>query len=213
PDFRVLWDNAYAVHDLTETPDVLLNGHDAGEAAGHANRFLTFASFSKITFAGASMSAFAGSPDNIAWMRGHHANTTIGPDKLTQLRHVRLLKNGDGIRALMKQHAAILRPKFEAVERILSRELGGTGLATWTRPRGGYFVSIDTRDGLAAKVVKSAADAGVKLTPAGSSFPYRKDPNDRNIRIAPSFPSVGDVEKAIEVLAISILAADPGAAR
>jgi DNA-binding transcriptional MocR family regulator len=206
PDFRVFWDNAYAVHDLTDTPDELLNGYDACVAAGNGDRFLGYASFSKVTFAGSSMSSFAASPTNIDWFKKHHANTTIGPDKLNQLRHVRFLKNAAGVNALMKKHAEILRPKFAAVERVLTKELGGTGLATWTKPRGGYFVSVDTQRGMATKVVKAAADAGVKLTPAGSSYPYRKDPNDTNIRIAPSFPSVADVERAMEVFAVAILA-------
>jgi len=206
-DFRVMWDNAYAVHELTETPDTLDCGLAAGEKAGHPNRFWVFSSFSKVTLAGGSVSAMASSPANIDWMRKHHANVTIGPDKLNQLRHVRFLKNADGVRAHMRKHAAILRPKFDAVERVLERELGGTGLATWTKPKGGYFVSLDTQPGRAARVVKLAADAGVKLTPAGSAFPYRKDPHDRNIRVAPSFPALADIEPAIEILASAVLVA------
>jgi DNA-binding transcriptional MocR family regulator len=207
PDFRILWDNAYLVHDLGDSGDELMNGLAEGERAGNGNRFVAYASFSKITFAGAGVAAMASSESNMAWMRKHHAMTTIGPDKINQLRHVRFLKNADGVRALMRKHAAILRPKFELVQRVLEQELGGTGLATWTKPRGGYFVSLDTQPGRAAKVVQLAADAGVKLTPAGSAFPYRKDPLDRNIRIAPSFPSVPELERAIQVLAVSILVA------
>ncbi|MGD0673837.1 MAG: aminotransferase class I/II-fold pyridoxal phosphate-dependent enzyme [Polyangiaceae bacterium] len=206
-DFRVFWDNAYAVHDLTETADLLANGPALAEEAGHANRFVTFASFSKVTFAGASISALASSDANIAWIRKHRANMTIGPDKLNQLRHVRFLKDADGVQAHMQKHAAILRPKFELVQQILERELGGTGLAQWTKPRGGYFVSLDTQPGRAARVVKMAADAGVKLTPAGSAFPLKKDPLDANIRIAPSYPSLQELARAIEVLAVSILVA------
>lgn len=204
PDFRIMWDNAYAVHDLTDSPETLANGLSEGQAAGNANRFWVYASFSKVTFAGASVAAMASSPANIAWMRKHHANVTIGPDKLNQLRHVRFLQSAAGVRALMRKHAAILRPKFSAVQRVLERELGGTGLATWTQPKGGYFVSFDTRPERAARVVKMAADAGVKLTPAGSAFPYKKDPQDRNIRIAPSFPSLKELERAMEVLAVSV---------
>jgi len=211
PDFRILWDNAYVVHDLTGTPDELVDGFAAAEKAGNPNRIWLYGSFSKITFAGASLAAMAASRANVEWMRKHHANVTIGPDKVTQLRHARFFKNLSGIRAHMQKHAAILRPKFEVVQGILNRELGGTGLATWTQPRGGYFVSLDTRQGCATRAVQLAADVGVKLTPAGSAFPYRKDPLDRNIRIAPSFPSLSEVERAIEVLAISIMCASQSA--
>jgi DNA-binding transcriptional MocR family regulator len=209
-DFRILWDNAYLVHDLEEPGDHLTNGLAEGERAGNSNRFIAYASFSKITFAGAGVAAMASSEANTAWLRKHHSMTTIGPDKLNQLRHVRFLKNADGVRALMRKHAAILRPKFELVQRVLEEELGGTGLATWTKPRGGYFVSLDTQPGHAAKVVQLAAEAGVKLTPAGSAFPYRKDPLDRNIRIAPSFPSVPELERAMRVVAVSTLVAAAG---
>jgi DNA-binding transcriptional MocR family regulator len=207
PDFRVMWDNAYAVHDLHDTPDPLANGPVLAEKAGNPNRFWAFTSFSKVTFAGAGVAAMASSDANIAWMRKHHANVTIGPDKLNQLRHVRFLKNADGVRAHMRKHAAILRPKFDLALRVLDRELAGLDLATWTKPNGGYFVSLDTRQGRATRVVKMAADAGVKLTPAGSAFPYKKDPLDRNIRIAPSFPSLAELERAIEVLAVAIVCA------
>jgi DNA-binding transcriptional MocR family regulator len=204
PDFRVMWDNAYAVHDLSETPEPLADAFGTSEAAGNPNRFWLYTSLSKVTFAGAGVSAMASSPGNLAWMRKHHANVTIGPDKLNQLRHVRFLKDADGVRAHMVKHAAILRPKFDLVHRVLERELGHTDLATWTKPNGGYFVSLDTQPGRASRVVALAADAGVKLTPAGSAFPYKKDPLDRNIRIAPSFPSLPELGRAIEVLAISI---------
>jgi DNA-binding transcriptional MocR family regulator len=207
PDFRVMWDNAYAVHDLTDSPDSLAGGLALAEEGGHANRFWLYASLSKVTFAGASISAMASSPANLAWMRKHHANVTIGPDKLNQLRHVRFLKNADGVRAHMRKHAAILRPKFDLVQTVLDGELGTSDLATWTKPNGGYFISLDTQPGRAARVVAMAGDAGVKLTPAGSAFPYKKDPLDRNIRIAPSFPSLKDLGRAIEVLAVSIVCA------
>jgi DNA-binding transcriptional MocR family regulator len=207
PDFRIMWDNAYAVHDLNDTPDTLANGLAEAEMAGRNNRLWLYASFSKVTFAGASVAAMASSVANIAWMRKHRANVTIGPDKLNQLRHTRFLKSAQGVRNHMRKHAAILRPKFEVVQRVLQRELGATGLAEWTRPRGGYFVSLDTQPGRAARVVKLAADAGVKLTPAGSAFPRGKDPFDRNIRIAPSFPTVSELERAMGVLAVSIACA------
>ena len=206
-DFRVMWDNAYAVHDLGDAPDVLESPMGEAEGAGHKNRFWLYTSLSKVTFAGAGVAAMASSPENVGWMRKHHANVTIGPDKLNQLRHARFLPSADAVRGHMRKHAAILRPKFDVVQRVLEAELGRFELATWTRPRGGYFVSLDTRAGCAAKVVKLAADAGVKLTPAGSAYPYRKDPADRNIRIAPSFPSLGDLERAMKVLAVAILCA------
>ena len=206
-DFRIMWDNAYAVHDLSETPDTLANGFVEAEKAGHPSRLWLYASFSKVTFAGAGVAAMASSAANVSWLRKHHANVTIGPDKLNQLRHARFLKNAQGVRDHMRKHAAILRPKFELVQRVLDRELGGARLAEWTRPRGGYFVSLDTQPGRAARVVKLAADAGVKLTPAGSAFPHRRDPADRNIRIAPSFPSVSELERAMDVLAVSIVCA------
>ncbi len=210
PDFRIFWDNAYAIHDLADPADVLASAYAAAEAAKTANRFLQYTSFSKVTFAGSGLAAMAGSAANIDWMRKQLSFSTIGPDKINQLRHARFFPSSVELRAHMRKHAAILQPKFEAVERILQRELGGRGLATWTRPRGGYFVSLDTQDGRAARVVKMAADVGVKLTPAGSSFPYRKDPRDRNIRIAPSFPTMPELERAIEVLAIAIAAAECG---
>jgi DNA-binding transcriptional MocR family regulator len=207
PDFRILWDNAYVVHDLFDPGDVLENAYLACEESGNADRLWMYASFSKITFAGSSLAAMGASPSNLAWMLKHHAMTTIGPDKLVQLRHVAFLENAEGVRAHMKRHAALLRPKFETVQRILETELGGTGLATWTKPRGGYFVSLDTKPGFAKRVVELAANVGVKLTPAGSAFPYKKDPLDSNIRIAPSYPSMAELERAMEVLAVSVLCA------
>jgi DNA-binding transcriptional MocR family regulator len=211
PDFRIFWDNAYAVHDLGDTPDVLANAFALGEAAGNANRFLVYTSFSKVTFAGAGIAAMAGSQANLDWMRKHTFMATIGPDKLNQLRHVRFFKNLDAIRDHMKKHAAILRPKFACVERTLSQVIGDSGLATWTRPPGGYFVSLDTLPGRATRVVKMAADVGLKLTPAGSAFPHRKDPLDRNIRIAPSFPTLPELERAMEVLTVALICASADA--
>ncbi len=205
PDFRVMWDNAYAVHHLSDSHDALAGGYAAAEHASNANRFVVFTSFSKVTLAGASVAAMGGSRENTEWMLKHRSKSTIGPDKLNQLRHIRFLKDVHGVAAHMRKHAAILRPKFELVQRVLKRELGGGGLAKWTQPNGGYFVSLDTQPGRATRVVKMAADAGVKLTPAGSAFPYRKDPLDQNIRIAPSFPTLAELERAMEVLALSIL--------
>jgi DNA-binding transcriptional MocR family regulator len=211
PDFRILWDDAYTIHHLEDTPDVLANALVLAEAAGNGNRFLVYTSFSKVTFAGAGVAAMAGSQANLDWMRKHTSMATIGPDKLNQLRHVRLLPSADAVRAHMKKHAAILRPKFACVERVLGQALGDTELARWTRPRGGYFVSLDVLPGRATRVVKMAADVGLKLTPAGSAFPYRKDPRDQNIRIAPSFPTLPELERAMDVLAVAVVCASADA--
>jgi DNA-binding transcriptional MocR family regulator len=203
-DFRIFWDNAYAYHHLTdEVPDqrCILT---ACKAAGNPERVYMFGSTSKISFAGAGVSMMAASKANIAWTRKQIFFQTIGPDKLNQLRHVRFFKNLAGIKAHMKKHQALLAPKFAAVQTILKRELEGTGLATWSDPKGGYFVSIDTNDGCARKVVQMASEAGVKLTGAGAPYPYGRDPRDRNIRIAPSLPPVAEIELAMELVAICI---------
>jgi aspartate/methionine/tyrosine aminotransferase len=203
-DFRILWDDAYAHHHLVDSPPKLANVLELCKAAGNAERPVIFASTSKVSFAGAGVAMMGGSEKNIGWMRAHRTKSTIGPDKLTQLRHVRFFKDMDSVREHMKKHAAILKPKFDAVDRIFGRELGGKGIASWTRPLGGYFVSLDTSDGLARAVVKMAAEAGVKLTEAGATYPYGKDPRDRNIRIAPSLPSLGEIETAMEVVAVCV---------
>jgi DNA-binding transcriptional MocR family regulator len=204
PDFRLFWDNAYAVHDLYDEGDRLANVLAEAAAAGHPNRPYVFASTSKISFAGAGIAAMAASPANVADAKKHAAIQTIGPDKVNQLRHVRFFKDFAGLRAHMKKHGDLLRPKFEAVVRIFEAELGGKGLATWTKPRGGYFISLDTQEGRAAEVVKLADEAGVKLTGAGATYPYGKDPHNRNIRIAPSLPPLSQVEEAMQVVAVCV---------
>jgi len=203
-DFRILWDNAYAVHHLGAGPARLADILRACRTAGRPERALVFGSTSKISFAGSGLSFMAGSAANMEWARGHLGFQTIGPDKLNQRRHVVFFKDMAGIENHMQKHAAILKPKFDAVQEVLERELAGKGMAEWTRPVGGYFTSINTWDGCAQRVVKMAADAGVKLTPAGSTYPNKKDPRDRNIRIAPSFPSVADIRIAMEVLAVCV---------
>ena len=207
PDFRIFWDNAYAVHHLTDehtkTADIL----GLCVASGHPNRAVIFASTSKITFAGAGVSFFGSSPDNIAWYLGHLGKRTIGPDKLNQLRHARYLRSTEGVHALMDRHRAILAPKFEAVVQILRDRLAPYGIADWTEPKGGYFVSLDVVDGTAARVIELTREAGVAMTPAGAAFPYGDDPRDRNIRIAPSYPSPDELTVAIDVLATSVLIA------
>jgi DNA-binding transcriptional MocR family regulator len=204
PDFRIIWDDAYAVHHLSDDVDEVPNILDACQSAGCPNRVLIFGSTSKISHAGAGLSAMAANEANIAWTKTHAGKQTIGPDKVNQLRHVRYFKDMAGIEAHMKKHAAIMKPKFDAVLRVLEEELGGTHLATWTTPKGGYFVSLDTPPGHAKHVVKLAAEAGVKLTEAGATFPYGKDPEDRNIRLAPSYPTLLEIELATRVVATCV---------
>ena len=204
PDFRIIWDNAYTVHHLTDTPDPLANLFASSKAAGNPDRVLLFGSTSKVSFAGAGLAAMAGSVANIRHIKAGLAIQTIGPDKLNQLRHVRFFRDMGGIEAHMRKHAAILRPKFAAVEDVLTRELRGTGVAEWSRPRGGYFITVDTLDGCAKAVVAMAAGAGVHLTHAGATFPYGRDPRDRNIRLAPSMPSLNDIRQAMELVAVCI---------
>jgi DNA-binding transcriptional MocR family regulator len=203
-DFRIFWDNAYAVHHLVDNPPTLKNILAACKQAGHPDRALMFGSTSKISFAGAGLAIMAGSQANMEWIKNQMAFQTIGPDKLNQLRHVLFFKNMDGIETHMKKHAAIIKPKFEAALSILDTELADKNIAAWSKPQGGYFISIDTLHGCASAVVKMAADAGVKLTPAGSTYPYKKDPLDRNIRIAPTFPPLEDIRAAMELVAICI---------
>lgn len=203
-DFRLFWDNAYAVHHLVDDPAPLANILAACKAAGHPDRPFIFTSTSKISFAGAGVGVVAASAANIRHLLAGLGIQTIGHDKLNQLRHVRFFKDAAGIAAHMRKHAAILRPKFDAVQTVLERELGGLGLATWSRPQGGYFVSLDTPDNCATRVVQLAEAAGAKLTKAGATFPYGKDPHDRNIRIAPSLPGLEEIMQAMELLAMCV---------
>ncbi len=207
PDFRLFWDNAYAVHDLYAETDALANVLTACSEAGNPDRAVVFGSTSKISFAGAGVAALASSPANIADVKKHSAIQTIGPDKMNQLRHVRFFKDYAGLVAHMEKHAELLRPKFEAVTETFARDLGGKGVATWTKPHGGYFVSLDTLDGCASEVVRLADAAGVKLTAAGATFPYGKDPRDRNIRVAPSMPPLAQVKAAMDVVTVCLLLA------
>ena len=204
PDFRIMWDNAYSVHHLSDNHDVIKNLHEACKDAGNANRTFVIGSTSKISFAGSGISMVGCSVENITWLKRHLAIQTIGPDKLNQLRHVRFFKDMNGIHAHMKKHAAIIKPKFEKVLEVLERELGGKHIATWSNPNGGYFVNFDIPSNCAKKVVAMANDAGVKLTGAGATFPYKNDPNDCNIRIAPTLPSIEEIEQAMEIVAICV---------
>lgn len=206
-DFRLFWDNAYAVHHLTDTPDELENVLEACARHGNPDRALVFSSTSKVTFAGGGLGLFAASPANLRWYLERAGKRSIGPDKLNQLRHVRFLRDCAGIAAHMAAHRRLLAPKFAAVQDTLSAVLGRSGVARWTQPRGGYFVSLDVMDGCARRVVELAEQAGVAMVPAGGTFPYGRDPDDRNIRLAPSFPPVADVARAIDIVAHATLLA------
>lgn len=202
PDFRIMWDNAYCVHHLTDTPDVLLNLYEEAKAADNEDIAIFFASTSKISFPGSGIAGIAASPRNLTDIRRRLSIQTIGSDKLNMLRHVRYFQDIDGIRAHMKLHAAILRPKFAVVLDTLSRELDGAGIASWHEPRGGYFVSVNLLPGCAGETVRLLADAGVVMTGAGATYPYGQDPKDSNIRIAPTFPSVDELQTAMELFCI-----------
>ncbi len=204
PDFRILCDDAYTVHFLGQAPAEQLNLVSACIEAGNPDRAIMFASTSKITFPGSGISAFASSTSNIAYLKRLIDYQTIGSDKLNQLRHVRFLKNYQGILAQMEKHAALIRPKFKACLDIMEREVGPLDILRWTKPTGGYFISIDTMEGCAARVCQLSKECGVALTPAGSSFPYKRDPKDTNIRLAPTFPPVEQLQEAMEVLCVCI---------
>jgi aspartate/methionine/tyrosine aminotransferase len=207
PDFRLYWDNAYAVHHLTERRHGIANILEACEQAGNPDRAFIFGSTSKITLGGAGLAFFASSPANVAWYLARAFKRTIGPDKLNQLRHVRFLKNEAGLMRHMDAHRALLAPKFAAVDAALEARLSGTGAATWAKPEGGYFISLDATPGTAKQVVELAKDAGLALTAAGSTWPHGLDPYDSNLRLAPTFPSLADVTAASEGIALCILLA------
>jgi DNA-binding transcriptional MocR family regulator len=207
PDFRIFWDNAYAVHHLSDLHPPVIDVLGLAEQAGQANRVFIFASTSKITFAGSGVSFFAASPANVDWYLANLSKRTIGPDKVNHLRHVQLLENADGVRRLMAAHRAIIAPKFALVTDILTSRLGELQAATWTDPDGGYFISLDVADGTATRVVALAKQAGIAMTGAGAAFPYGRDPRDRNIRIAPTFPTPDELAEAIEGLATCVLLA------
>lgn len=205
PDFRIFWDNAYVVHhlDLNQlqgTPEML----GLCAMAGNPDRVYEFASTSKITWSGSGIACVAASPANLAYIRKQITAQTIGPDKMTQLRHVRFLKDQNGIMAMMARHAEIIRPKFDLVHQILTADLADTGTCRWNRPQGGYFYSLFVQRGTATETVRLAKACGVEVTPAGSTWPYGKDPDDSNIRLAPTFPPLAELEKAVHILTICI---------
>lgn len=200
--FLVLWDNAYAVHDFHFPPRPLTPILPLAKEAGTADAIAMFASTSKVTFSGGGIAFLGGSENFLAAMEARLSTFMIGPDKVNQLRHVRFL--GGRLEDHMRAHAELARPKFEAVQRGLERGLAGTGLATWTKPAGGYFVSVDTVPGLAKSVVALAAELGVALTPAGATFPHGEDPEDRNIRLAPTFATLAEVEAGVDVFTLCV---------
>jgi DNA-binding transcriptional MocR family regulator len=205
PDFTLMWDNAYAVHHLTDDELPVIDVLALAEAAGHPDRPVVFASTSKITFAGGGVGFVGGSPGTVEWLRKYSFARNIGPDKINQLRHVRFLKDAEGVRQHMRENRALLVPKFEAVLEILDARLAGA--AEWTRPAGGYFISLEAGEGCATRAVALAKEAGIAVTAAGAPYPYGHDPRDSTIRIAPSFPSIDDLRAAIDGLCTCILLA------
>lgn len=204
-DFRIFWDNAYCVHHIYEDKqDSLLNIMDECEKAGNENMVYQFGSTSKVTFAGSGISAIATSKQNLEEIKKHLTLQTIGHDKVNQLRHAKFLKNKKGIEEHMMKHAAIVRPKFAAVLEVLERELGEAKIASWTNPKGGYFISFETLEGCAKKVVAKCKEAGVVMTGAGATFPYGKDPKDSNIRIAPTLPTSEELAKATDLFVLCV---------
>ena len=198
-DFQIFWDNAYVVHDLVESGDKLANLFEAAEKAETADSIVILGSTSKITFAGAGISFLAASEAQLKDFEGYLSAQTIGFDKVNQLRHVRFLKDNDGIRAHMARHRTIIKPKFDLVLKMLEDNLAGKDIATWTSPKGGYFISLDTDRSIASEVIAMAGTAGVKLTPAGATYPYGNDPENRNIRIAPTYPTIDELSQAMDV--------------
>lgn len=204
-DFRIIWDNAYVVHHIYEDKqDELLNILEECEKCGNPDMVYMLASTSKVTFPGSGISALAASENNISDVMSRMKWQTIGHDKLNQLRHVRFLKDLDGIKAHMSKHADIIRPKFEMVLDILDKNLGGLGIGEWIRPNGGYFISFDSLDGCAKAIVVKAKEAGVVMTGAGATYPYHNDPKDSNIRIAPTYPSIDDLRTAAELFTVCV---------
>ena len=204
PDFRIFWDNAYCIHHLYEEKDFLLEILEECEKAGNPDLAYKFLSTSKVSFPGSGIAAVAASPRNLEDIKKHMSIQTIGHDKINQLRHVRFFKDIEGMHEHMKKHAEILRPKFEAVENTLEKEIGGLGIGEWTNPKGGYFISFESMEGCAKAIVAKAAEAGVKMTGAGATYPYGKDPHDSNIRIAPSFPTLEELQTATEIFVLSV---------
>ncbi|MCI8472244.1 MAG: aminotransferase class I/II-fold pyridoxal phosphate-dependent enzyme [Clostridiales bacterium] len=204
-DFRIFWDNAYAVHELYDETVPLADIFALAKKYGKEDQIFYFASTSKITYSGAGLALFAASDNNLKQIKPYLSAQTIGPDKINQLRHVRFLKDAEGVQEIMRRHAAIIRPKFEAVICAFRENL--TGIAQWTEPRGGYFVDLAVEPGCAKRVYALAAEAGVKLTDVGATYPYGKDPADTHLRIAPTFPSYDELVQAIDILCLCVIQA------
>lgn len=200
PDFRIMWDNAYFLHTVYGEGDELLDIFAEAEKYGNPNRVFYFTSTSKISFPGAGIAMMAASDADLSLIKKQIATQTIGPDKLNQLRHLAFFGGAEGVREQMKKHAALLRPKFDLLLETLDGELRSAGIATWTEPNGGYFVSLDTMDGCAKAVYDKAKAAGVTLTSVGATFPYGVDPRDRNLRLAPTYPDLAELSSAVSVL-------------
>ena len=204
-DFRIFWDNAYVIHDLyDDKKDEIADIISECEKAGNPDMVFEFASTSKVSFPGSGIAALATSANNIADIKKQLTIQTIGHDKINQLRHVRFFKDINGLKEHMRKHAEFMRPKFEAVESVLEKELGGLGIGSWTEPKGGYFISFEAMDGCAKAIVAKCKEAGVKLTGAGATFPYGKDPKDSNIRIAPSFPTPEEMKQAADLFVLCV---------
>lgn len=204
-DFRIFWDNAYVIHDLyDDNKDEIADIISECEKAGNPDMVFEFASTSKVSFPGSGIAALATSANNIADIKKQLTIQTIGHDKLNQLRHVRFFKDINGLKEHMRKHAEFMRPKFEAVESVLEEELGGLGIGSWTEPKGGYFISFEAMDGCAKAIAAKCKEAGVKLTGAGATFPYGKDPKDSNIRIAPSFPTPEELKQAADLFVLCV---------
>ncbi|MDE7293460.1 MAG: aminotransferase [Oscillospiraceae bacterium] len=204
PDFRIFWDNAYCVHHLKDEHESLLNIFDEAKKTGNEDMIFEFASTSKITFAGAGVSVLAASENNVKQIISLLEIQNISYDKMNQLRHARFFGNADGLRAHMEKHKAILAPKFDLVNETLKAGMGDTGLLSWNVPNGGYFISVNTPEGCAKETVRLCKEAGVVLTGAGATYPYKKDPKDCNIRLSPSFPSLADLKKATELFCVCV---------
>ncbi len=203
-DFRILWDNAYCVHHLSDEHDKIINIIEECEKAGNPDMVVEFASTSKISFPGSGVAVIAASRANIDFIKSQLTFQTIGYDKLNQLHHVQYFRDINGIMEHMKRHAAIVKPKFDAVLSALDREIAPLGIGEWNSPRGGYFISFDSLDGCAKRIVGLAKDAGVVMTGAGATYPYCRDPRDSNIRIAPTYPTVDELNLAMEIFCICV---------